>query len=128
MTDENGKRRKIGYWATTAIIALAIGAGGVLDIVRPPDVVELVKHLGYPLYFIRMLGVFKVAGTVVLLAPGLRRLKEWAYAGVLIDLIAAAVSHIAVGDPIIDAVPPVVLLVVLLASHQLRPASRRLPD
>jgi hypothetical protein len=84
----------------------------------PPAVVA-VHDLGYPLYFVMLLGVAKVAGAVALVGPRVRVLREWAYAGFAFDLIAAAVSHGASGDP--GRVPlPVVMFVLLLASYSLR--------
>ncbi|MEM1030410.1 MAG: DoxX family protein [Myxococcota bacterium] len=122
------KGRTIAYWVTTALVVFAMGAGGVADVLRPPDVVASIAHLGYPPYFPVLLGAFKIAGAIVVVAPGLRRLKEWAYAGIVIDLVAAAVSHVAVGDGAGDVAPPVVLLAVTAASHQLRPPQRMLAD
>ena len=99
-----------------------------MDILRPPEVLEIFARLGYPPYFAVMLGVAKVLSVVVLLAPGFRRLKEWAYAGIVFDLTAAAVSHVAVGDPVGDIVPPFILLAITMGSYLLRPPGRRLPD
>lgn len=118
------KGKIIGYWVTTGLVALAFGFGGVMDFMAGPDVAVIMSHLGYPLYVARMLGVFKVLGTVALLAPGMGRLKEWAYAGIVIDLIGAAVSHWAVGDGPKDVLPPLVLIGVTMASWWLRPPGR----
>lgn len=97
-----------------------------MDIVQPPDVVTLFTHLGYPLYFGVMLGVFKLVGMGVLLAPKLGLFKEWAYAGMGIDLVSAFVSHVAVDGFTGDVVLPLVFAAILVASWWLRPASRRL--
>jgi uncharacterized membrane protein YphA (DoxX/SURF4 family) len=118
------KGKIIGYWVTTALVALAFGMGGVMDVMAGPDVAAIMTHLGYPLYVARIIGVFKVLGTVAVLAPGMARVKEWAYAGIAIDLIGAAASHAAVGDGPKDILPPVVLLVVAAASWALRSPSR----
>ncbi len=84
-------------------------------------------HLGYPVYFTTILGVWKVLGGIVVLAPRLARLKEWAYAGMLFDLTGATASHAAVGDPVAKIVTPLVILGIVMASWSLRPESRRLP-
>jgi DoxX-like family len=86
-----------------------------------------VQHLGYPLYFATLLGVWKLLGAIVITAPGLPRVKEWAYAGFCFDLTAAAMSHAAVGDATGDIVAPLVFLALVVASWALRPESRRLP-
>jgi hypothetical protein len=83
-------------------------------------------HLAYPAYFALLLGAGKLAGAIVITAPGLPRLKEWAYAGFFFDLTAAAVSRAAVGDGAADIIAPLGFLALALASWALRPASRRL--
>ena len=122
------RARTIAYWITTVLFCLPMGAGGVMDLVQPPDALALFQHLGYPQYMLTILGVAKVLGVLIVLAPGLPRLKEWAYAGLVIDLIGAAASHAFVGDGAKDIVIPLVILAIGLASYFLRPESRRLPD
>ena len=119
-------KRKLGYWIATALFAAPMLGGGVVDIVQPDDFLVEVADLGYPLYFFVMLGVAKVAGAIVLLLPKLPRLKEWAYAGFVIDLVAAFVSHMAVGHGIDKLFPPIAILGLCAASYALRDDSRRL--
>src|SRR3954467_13710722 len=95
LTDNDSRRltmkaHKLGYWITTALVALAFASGGVFDILKPPPVAATMAHLGYPVYVAVILGGWKLLGTAALLAPGLPRLKEWAYAGILFDLTGAA--------------------------------------
>ena len=80
--------------------------------------------LGYPAYFVTILGTWKVLGGLAILAPRTPRLKEWAYAGIAFDLTGAAFSHISVGQPVVKAIVPLVILGVAVASWALRPASR----
>ena len=100
--------------------------GGVLELQRGPEVVATLNHLGYPAYFAAILGTWKLLGAIAIAAPGLPRVKEWAYAGFVFDLTSAAVSRAAVGDGAADIIAPLVFLVLVLASWALRPASRRL--
>lgn len=122
------RKQVVSYWVFTGLVCLAMGSGGVMDILQTEQVLEILDHLGYPPYFAVMLGVAKVLSVIALLAPGFRRLKEWAYAGIVFDLLAAAISHIAVGDPVGDFAPPIVLLGFTMASYLSRPPSRRLRD
>ena len=88
------------YWVITGLFAAFMLAGSIPDIIMHPAAVELVnRHLGYPTYFLPFLGVAKVLGVAAILAPGLPTLKEWAYAGLAYDLLAAVYSHVSVGDP-----------------------------
>lgn len=114
----------IGYWASTGLVALAFAAGGAADLLRAPDVVAGMTHLGYPGYFATILGTWKVLGAAAILAPRSPRLKEWAYAGIVFDLTGAAASHAAAGDDAGKIVTPLVLLALAVASWALRPASR----
>src|SRR5450432_506327 len=120
------KRRVIAYWICTAVIALCIGSGGLAQVLRVPQNVEGMQALGYPLHFIVLLGVWKVLGALALLAPGLRLVKEWAYAGIFIDLSGAVVTAVANGSASFHAIAPLVLIAFLAASWALRPQSRRL--
>ncbi len=124
------KARNIGYWVTTGLLAAAFAAGGVGDLTRSPDMIAGMAHLGYPAYLLLVLGVWKVLGAGAILAPGLPRLKEWAYAGMVFDLTGAAASHAFSGDPAGKVIPPLVLCGLVAASWALRPDSRKLaaPD
>jgi uncharacterized membrane protein YphA (DoxX/SURF4 family) len=122
------RSRTIAYWITTVLFCFPMAAGGVFDLMQPPDVTAIFDHLGYPHYVATIIGVGKVLGVLALLAPGFPRLKEWAYAGFTIDLVGASASHVFVGDKVGDIATPIVILAVGLASYFLRPESRRLPD
>jgi uncharacterized membrane protein YphA (DoxX/SURF4 family) len=118
------KTRNIGYWVTTGLVAFVFLAGGVSDVTHAPNVMGGMTHLGYPAYFVTLLGVWKLLGALALLAPGFPRLKEWAYAGMFFDLTGAAVSHGAVGDPVGNILTPLLIVALLIASWALRPESR----
>ena len=120
------KTRYIGYWVATGLVAAAFAMGGVMDVLQPPDVQAGMAHLGYPLHFATLLGIWKVLGAIAVLVPGFARVKEWAYAGFFIDLTGAAVAHASVGDPASNVLTPLVILAVVAASYFLRPESRRL--
>jgi hypothetical protein len=114
------------YWLTTLLGPTSFVIGGILGIRQSPDVVQGIHHLGYPLYFVTLLSMWKLLGAIAITAPGLPRVKEWAYAGFAFDLTAAAVSHAAVGDGPSDVIAPLVFLALVAASYLLRPDSRRL--
>ncbi|MFO0630366.1 MAG: DoxX family protein [Polyangiales bacterium] len=118
--------RTVAYWTTTGLFAAALSLSGIAALSRVPAVAAGYQHLGYPLYFMSILGAAKLLGVFTLLAPGLPRLKEWAYAGFAINLVSASVSHLAAGDPAGPALTPVVLLGVAMASWALRPEGRTL--
>jgi DoxX-like family len=120
------KSKVVAYWVCTVVIAVCIGAGGVAQALRVPQNVEGMMALGYPLHFIVLLGVWKVLGAVTLLAPGLRLVKEWAYAGIFIDLSGAMVATAANEGGAFHVLAPLVLIGFLAASWALRPESRRL--
>jgi hypothetical protein len=122
------KRKAIAYWICTVVIALCIGSGGAAQALRVPQNVQGMTALGYPLHFIVLLGVWKVLGALTLLAPRLRLVKEWAYAGIFIDLSGAVVASAAHAGGAFHVIAPLVLIGVLAASWVLRPESRRLPD
>ncbi|HZH14620.1 MAG TPA: DoxX family protein [Archangium sp.] len=111
---------KIAYWVLTGLFGLMMLASGAMYLSGAPQPVEGFRHLGYPDYFRILLGIGKLLGAVALLVPVVpRTLREWAYAGFTINLVSASVSHYAVGDPTGQVVSPLVILGVLLTSHQL---------
>ena len=118
------KPKLIGYWVTTGLFAAAFLASGAAEIAAAPAVVAAMRALGYPLYFLTILGIWKVLGAAALLAPRLPRLKEWAYAGIFFDLTGAATSHACSGDPAGKIAMPLVFLALAGASWALRPEGR----
>ena len=120
------KAKTIAYWVTTVIIVLLILSGGIMQVMRRPDAIEGIVRLGYPAYFAVILGVWKIAGAIVLVVPGLPRVKEWAYAGIFFDLTGAAASHAAMGSSIGNVIGPLVFAGLLSASWALRPDTRRI--
>jgi hypothetical protein len=118
--------RIIAYWTATLLIALALLSGGIASVVRAEPNVRGMAELGYPAYLLLVLGVWKLLGVLVLLAPRLALLKEWAYAGIAFDLSGAAFSHAAIGHPAAKVAVPLVLLAIAFCSWALRPAGRRL--
>ncbi len=126
------KMKVIGYWVTTILIALETLAGGVTDLMHGrtnlfsgPRVVDVITSLGYPVYVLAILGIWKIAGAIVLVVPRFLRLKEWAYAGIVFELSGAAASQAVRGRPS-DIIAPLVLLALALSSWALRPPRRTL--
>src|SRR5437879_2479352 len=127
------KTKAIGYWITTTLIALETLAGGVTDLahgrtmlVSGRRVVNVITQLGYPVYLLKILGVWKLLGAITLLVPRFPRLKEWAYAGIFFELTGAAASHGARGNWS-ELTAPLLLAALTIASWALRPPNRTLP-
>jgi hypothetical protein len=126
------KMRLIGYWTTTTVVALELLLGGVTDLVHGgtmlvagQPVVEILIHEGYPIYFLTILGLWKLPGGIVLLAPRFPRLKEWAYAGTFFVYTSALASGVVCGgDPGSVIWSPLVFAILTLVSWALRPQSR----
>lgn len=118
--------RAITYWTSTSLVALAFLSGGLASAAGSAQQVQGMTALGYPAYFVTMLGIWKCLGAITLVAPRFPRLKEWAYAGIAFDLIGAAASHFAVGHSMGKIAVPLVLLAITAMSWSLRPSGRRL--
>jgi uncharacterized membrane protein YphA (DoxX/SURF4 family) len=121
------KTKSITYWTTTILVAFFM-SGGIAQVLRlPPTIDGFHRVLGYPVYFVVILGVWKILGAIAILVPGLPRLKEWAYAGIFFDLTGAAVTNAAAADYgayAFHIIAPLVITVLLIASWALRPPSR----
>jgi hypothetical protein len=118
--------RLAGYWLATVVVAGELGLGGNWDIARLPFVTNLVTHLGYPSYFLVLLGTWKVLGAFALLIPHRPLLKEWAYAGAFFTYTGAIVSHLTTGYDLSEVGLLAVLTVLTVLSWALRPPSRRM--
>jgi hypothetical protein len=77
----SGRSRTVAYWVCTTLVLFELCLGGAWDILRVPQVRELMDGLGYPSYVLLILGVWKLLGAVALAMPRYARLKECAYAG-----------------------------------------------
>jgi len=114
------------YRGATAVAALALTAIALGDLVRAPDIVEGLTHLGYPAYFATILCVWKLLGVVAIVTPGHLRIKEWAYAGFFFVLTGAAMSHAIARDPAAKVLVPVAVLALVMASWSSAPPAERL--
>ena len=118
------KSKNIAYWTTTVLVAFSM-SGGIAQVARVPGVVDgFVRVLGYPPYFVTILGVWKVLGAIAILVPRFPRLKEWAYAGIVFDLTGAAASSAAVRGRAFHVLAPLACALLAMASWALRPPSR----
>jgi hypothetical protein len=118
-------RRSTSYWLATGLVVAELGLGGIWDIARLSFVADLVTHLGYPSYFLVLLGTWKVLGAAALLVPRHALLKEWAYAGAFFSYTGAIVSHLTTGYDLGEVGLLVVLTALTAVSWALRPPSRR---
>jgi uncharacterized membrane protein YphA (DoxX/SURF4 family) len=107
------------YWIVTGLMAAFMLMASIPDILRIPQAVQIFTHLGYPTYLLPFIGIAKTLGVLVVLLPGFSRLKEWAYAGLVFDLIGALYSHLSVGDPPSAWAMPIVGLVLVAGSYWL---------
>jgi uncharacterized membrane protein YphA (DoxX/SURF4 family) len=124
----SGKAAVIWYWVITGVIAVVLLTGGVADLSRRPETAAGVLALGYPLYFVSILGFWKLLGVAALLAPRFPRLKEWAYAGAFYNFAGAFTSHFVVGSPAGHLVWTGLFGVCTMVSWALRPHGRRVLD
>ena len=120
------KRNKIIYWTSTIWLALGMLAGGLQQIFHTKGFVDIIVHLGYPSYFLYILGVWKILGVIAILIPKFSLLKEWAYAGFFFAMSGAVFSHIALADPMSEIFPSLLLLILTVVSWYFRPENRKI--
>ncbi len=120
------KLRDIAYWVATIPAALLFMVPGGALVAGIPHFVTDMAALGYPGYFSMLLGACKIAGATTILLPGLPRLKEWAYAGMMIDVIGAVVSRALVDGGALVVAVPIGIGGLVFASWALRPNGRTL--
>ena len=123
------KRNKIIYWIATAWLALGMVSTGAVQLLQQKagaGGVDSVKHLGYPIYLLTILGIWKFLGVVAVLIPKFPLLKEWAYAGFFFTMSGAIFSHLANGDEAKELFGPTLLLILTVVSWYFRPADRKI--
>src|SRR5690348_17800945 len=102
------KRSKIIYWIATIWLALGMVSTGAVQLFKAKQGqggVDMITHLGYPVYLLTLLGAWKILGVIAILIPKFPLLKEWAYAGFFFIMSAAMFSHIAMGDSVSELFP-----------------------
>jgi uncharacterized membrane protein YphA (DoxX/SURF4 family) len=119
------KRNKIIYWISTIWLALGMLSTGIVQLIKLKEEADMMTHLGYPLYFLTILGIWKILGVLAVLIPKFPLLKEWAYAGFFFAMSGAVFSHFACGDEGKDFFGPILLIVLTVVSWYFRPADRK---
>src|SRR5262249_50200255 len=120
--------RTIAYWTFTLLVVAELVAGSVWNLLQIEWVRVQLNHLGYPLYYSYIAGVWQMGGAVAIIAPRFPRLKEWAYAGSFFTWSGAVASHLLAGDGIEAWMGPLVFTTFAIVSWVLRPADRRSPS
>ncbi|NUO02015.1 MAG: DoxX family protein [Saprospiraceae bacterium] len=120
------KSNKIIYWISTIWLALGMLSSGIVQLFQVKEGVDFIIKMGYPVFFLTILSVWKILGVVVLLIPKFPVLKEWAYAGFFFAMSGAVFSHFAAGNAVNEIVPSLLLLVLTVVSWSFRPAERKI--
>lgn len=120
------KTNKIIYWIATLWLALGMTSTGIVQLLRMKGEVEFILDLGYPDYFLTLLGVTKLLAVVTILVPRFPLLKEWAYSGLFFMMFGALYSHIAHHNSMKEIGPVLLLLVLICVSWYFRPVDRKL--
>src|SRR6478735_869102 len=115
------KRNRIIYWIATAWLSLGMLSTGIVQLFKVKGEIEFILDLGYPAYFLTIIGAWKILGAIAMFIPNRPLLKEWAYAGFFFLMSGAVFSHIAAGDPAKESFGPVLLIVLIVVSWFFRP-------
>ncbi|MEH0156186.1 DoxX family protein [Limibacter armeniacum] len=120
------KRDKIIYWIATIWLSLGMLSTGIVQLIKMEEEVANITQLGYPVFFLTILGVWKVLGVVAVLIPRFPLLKEWAYAGFFFAMSGATFSRILAGGTLTEMLPSLLLLLLTAVSWYFRPVDRKL--
>ncbi|MES2453972.1 MAG: DoxX family protein [Bacteroidota bacterium] len=120
------RRNKIVYWIATLWLALGMLSTGIVQLLKLKEETAMMTSLGYPLYFLTIIGLWKILGVLAVLLPKQPLLKEWAYAGFFFAMSGAVFSHLASGDGPKEFFGPVLLLILTVVSWYFRPADKKI--
>ena len=107
------KKLKTWYWIATIIFALMMIMDGIGGIIQQEAGKEVLRHLGYPMYLLIIVGIAKLLGAASILQNKFKTIKEWAYAGFAINFIGAFASRAFIGDGVSLLIPPLVALIIM---------------
>ena len=119
------KRNKIIYWVATLWLALGMVSTGIVQLIKMKEEADMMVHLGYPLYFLTILGTWKLLGVIAILIPKFPILKEWTYAGFFFAMSGALFSHAVCGDGLKEYLGPSLLIMLTIVSWYFRPQGRK---
>lgn len=120
------KSDKIIYWVATIWLSLGMVSTGIVQIIRMDEEVQKMNELGYPFYFLTIIGTWKLLGVIAVLVPKFPLVKEWAYAGFFFLMTGAIFTHLAVGNGAVEYFGPTLLLVLTIVSWFYRPSERQI--
>jgi uncharacterized membrane protein len=120
------KSQKIIYWISTVWLSLGMFSTGLTQLLKQKESVGVVVNLGYPEYFLDIIGVWKILGVIAILIPKYALLKEWTYAGFFFCMSGAIYSHFKMNSAGLDYFGPSLLIVLTIISWYYRPADRKL--
>jgi hypothetical protein len=121
------KSKMIIYWIATILVSVGMFGSGFAQVIHSKQMVDIVIPLGYPMYFLNIIGVWKMLGVIAILVPGFKLLKEWAYAGLFFVMTGALISHLASGDFAIKGIiGPLMQTIFIILSWYFRPAKRKI--
>lgn len=104
---------RTAYWISTIIFALMAIMDGFGGITRQQAGIDVMQHLGYPVYFLSIVGFAKILGAAAILQTRFVTIKEWAYAGFAFNFLGAFASRAFMGDSAFETIFPVIMLGVL---------------
>jgi len=120
------KRNKIIYWIATIWLSLGMVSTGIVQFLKVKEEVDMFTRLGYPVYLLTILSIWKFLGVIAVLIPKFPLLKEWAYAGFSFAMSGAVFSHLAAGSDAKEFFGPLLLIVLTVVSWYFRPADRKI--
>lgn len=120
------KSIKLIYWIATIWLSLGMISAGIVQLIQLDAEVDKMNHLGYPSYFLLILGISKMLGVIAILIPRFLLLKEWAYAGFFFTMLGALISHFALKDSFGDIYQSLLLLILTALSWYFRPGNRKI--
>ncbi|MFB6456717.1 DoxX family protein [Chitinophaga sp. Hz27] len=122
----NTKTGKIIYWIATLWLALGLVSTAYVQLSGMKAENDFMTELGYPVYVLQLLGIWKILAVIAILIPRFPLVKEWAYAGLFFLCTGALYSHLTLHEGFSKIYPCLLILALTLISWFLRPANRKI--
>lgn len=111
------KTIKITYWTATSIFAILTFMDGIGGVTRQQAGVDVMNHLGFPVYFLSISGIAKLLAAAAIIQTKYQTLREWAYAGIAINFIGAFAARAYAGDGGFELIFPLIMLAVMFVPY-----------
>ncbi len=109
------KTARISHWIFTGLLSALLLMSASMYIMNHDEIAVAFIVLGFPIWIIYPLAIAKILGVAMLLTKWKEWLTEWAYAGILFNVLLAMTAHFTVEDG--EQMGAIIGLILMIGSY-----------